>query len=104
VVAAVAVLFSSITSSTLASIFTLSIAVAGMLTNEVRNLWKGGAEWLGTVVWYAVPNLGALSLNESVVYRTAVPPGTWWAAAYALLYAAAALAIASATFEGRDLK
>ena len=104
VVAAVAVLFSSITSSTLAAIFTLSVAVAGMLTNEVRNLWKGGAQWLGTVVWYAVPNLGALSLNEAVVYRTAAPPGAWWAAAYALLYAAAALAIASATFERRDLK
>jgi ABC-type transport system involved in multi-copper enzyme maturation permease subunit len=104
VVAAVAVLFSSITSSTLAAIFTLSVAVAGMLTNEVRNLWKGGAEWLGTVVWYLVPNLGALSLNESVVYRTPVPPGSWWAAAYALLYAAAALALASAVFERRDLR
>jgi ABC-type transport system involved in multi-copper enzyme maturation permease subunit len=104
VVAAVAVLFSSITSSTLAAIFTLSVAVAGMLTHEVRTLWKGGVEWLGTVVWYLVPNLGALSLNEAVVYRTAVPPGTGWAAAYALCYAAAALAIAAATFERRDLR
>jgi Cu-processing system permease protein len=104
VVAAVAVLFSSITSSTLAAIFTLSVAVAGMLTNEVRNLWKGGAEWLGTIVFYAVPNLGALSLNEAVVYRLPAPAGAWWAAAYAALYAAMALALASASFERRDLK
>jgi Cu-processing system permease protein len=104
VVAAVAVLFSSLTSTTLAAIFTLSVAVAGMLTNEVRSLWKGGAELLGALVFYAVPNLGALSLNEAVVYRTAVPPGTAWAAVYAVLYAAAALAIASAAFERRDLK
>jgi len=104
VVAAVAVLFSSLTSSTLAAIFTLSLAVAGQLTNEVRHLWKGGAEWLGTIVWYLVPNLGALSLNESVVYRTPLPDGTLWAALYALLYAAAAIALASFTFEHRDLR
>jgi ABC-type transport system involved in multi-copper enzyme maturation permease subunit len=104
VVAAVAVLFSALTSSTLAAIFTLSVAVAGLLTHEVRSLWKGGAEWLGTIVYYAVPNLGALSVNEAVVYRLPVPPGAWWAAAYALLYAATALAIASVTFERRDLR
>jgi ABC-type transport system involved in multi-copper enzyme maturation permease subunit len=104
VIAAVAVFFSSLTSSTLAAIFTLSLTVAGQLTNEVRNLWKGGAEWLGTIVWYAVPNLGALSLNEAVVYRTALPDGTLVAAVYAVLYAAAALAIASFTFERRDLR
>ncbi len=104
VVAAVAVLFSSLTSSTLAAIFTLSLAVAGNLTNEVRNLWRGGAEWLGTIVWYAVPNLGALSLNEAVVYRTGIPDGTLVAAVYAVLYAAAALAVASFLFERRDLR
>lgn len=104
VIAAVAVFFSSLTSSTLAAIFTLSLSIAGNLTNEVRNLWKGGAEWLGTIVWYAVPNLGALSLNESVVYRTPIPPGTIVAAIYAALYAAAALAVASFLFERRDLR
>lgn len=104
VIAAVAVLFSSLTSSTLAAIFTLCVAVAGQLTNEVRNLWVGSAEWMGTVVWYAVPNLGALSLNEAVVYRTPLPDGTLFAALYAVLYAASALAIASLTFERRDLR
>jgi ABC-type transport system involved in multi-copper enzyme maturation permease subunit len=104
VIAAVAVLFSSLTSSTLAAIFTLSLAIAGQLTNEVRNLWKGGAEWLGAIVWYVVPNLGALSLNEAVVYRTPLPEGTAAAAVYALCYAGAALAIASLTFERRDLR
>ncbi len=104
VVGAVAVLFSSFTSSTLAAIFTLSVAIAGQLTNEMRSMWQGSSAWLGKLVWYAVPNLGALSLNESVVYRTAVPAATWLAAAYAALYAATALAIASAAFERRDLR
>jgi ABC-type transport system involved in multi-copper enzyme maturation permease subunit len=104
VIAAVAVLFSSLTSSTLAAIFTLSLSIAGQLTNEMRNLWTGSAEWLGTVIWYAVPNLGALSLNEAVVYRTPLPEGTLIAALYAILYAAAALALASFTFERRDLR
>jgi Cu-processing system permease protein len=104
VVAAVAVLFSSLTSSTLAAIFTLSLVVAGHLSNEMRNLWKGSGEWVARAIWYLVPNLGSLSLNEAVVYRTAPPPGTWTAALYAALYAATALALASALFERRDLR
>lgn len=104
VVAAVAILFSSITSTTLAAIFTLAVAIAGHLTNEVRAIWQGDATWVATLVWYVVPNLGALSLNGSVIYRAPPPPGTWIAAAYGLLYAATALALASFSFERRDLR
>ncbi len=104
VVGAVAVLFSCFTSTTLAAIFTTSLAVAGHLTNEMRNLWQGEGAWLGKTIWYLVPNLSALSLDEAVVYQRAPPPATWLAALYALLYAAAALALASAVFERRDLR
>jgi ABC-type transport system involved in multi-copper enzyme maturation permease subunit len=104
VVAAVAILFSSITSTTLAAIFTLAFAVAGHLTNEVRAIWQGDQTWVPTLVWYLVPNLGSLSLNASVIYGTPVPPGAWLAAAYGALYAATALALASLAFERRDLR
>jgi len=104
VVAAVAILFSALTSTTLAAIFTLAIAIAGHLSGEVRAIWQGDATWIATLVWYLVPNLGALSLNASVVYRTPPPPGTWLAAGYGALYAASALALASFAFEKRDLR
>jgi Cu-processing system permease protein len=104
VVGAVAVFFSCFTSTTLAAIFTMSLAVAGHLTNEMRNLWQTGGAWLGKVIWYVVPNLSALTLNEAVVYQRAPPPATWLAAAYAVLYVATALALASVVFERRDLR
>jgi Cu-processing system permease protein len=102
-VAAVAVLFSCVTSVTLASIFGLAVAAAGHLTNDMRAFWKGAA-WIRDLVWYVVPNLSALSQNEAVVYRTPVSAGAWIAAVYGLLYAAAALALAAFAFERRDLR
>jgi ABC-type transport system involved in multi-copper enzyme maturation permease subunit len=104
VIGAVAVLFSCFTSTTLAAIFTTSLAVAGHLTNEMRNMWQGQGESLGKVIWYLVPNLSALTLNEAVVYQRSPPPATWMAAVYAVLYAATALALAAAIFERRDLR
>jgi ABC-type transport system involved in multi-copper enzyme maturation permease subunit len=104
VVAAVAVFFSCVTNSTLAAIFALCVAIAGHLTNDMRALWKGDAEWIPRVLWYALPNLGSLTANESVVYKTALPASTWIAALYAVLYAATVIALASVAFERRDLR
>ena len=104
VVAAIAVLFSSVTSTTLAAIFALALTVAGHLSNDLRTLWVGAGAWLGKALWYLLPNLGALSLNEHVVYRTPPPATAWLAVLYAMLYAAAALALAAAVFERRDLR
>jgi ABC-type transport system involved in multi-copper enzyme maturation permease subunit len=104
VVAAVAVLFSSMTNATLAAIFSLAVAIAGQLTNEMLTLWRGESLWLPRLIWYLVPNLGALNANEAVIYRTPPAHSAWVAAAYGLLYAATALALASAVFERRDLR
>jgi ABC-type transport system involved in multi-copper enzyme maturation permease subunit len=103
VVGAVAVLFSAVTTPTLASIFALSVAVAGHLTNDMRAFWRGSA-WVAKALWYLVPNLAALSQNDAVIYRTPVPAGAWVAAAYGVLYAGAALALATFAFERRDLR
>lgn len=104
VVGAVALLFSSITNPTLASIFTLSIVLAGHLSNEVRALWQGSTKWLAQAIWYLLPNLGSLSLNANVIYRTPPAGSAWLAALYAALYAATALALASVAFERRDFR
>ena len=104
VVGAVAVLFSAVTTTTLAAIFALALTLAGRLSNDLRTLWAGPGASLGKALWYLLPNLSALSLNESVVYRTPPPASAWLAVPYALLYAGAALALAAAVFERRDLR
>ncbi len=104
VVAAVAVLFSAFTTTTLAAIFTLAVAIAGHLTNDMRILWKGGSYWIARLIWYAIPNLGSLTLNEAVVYRAQLGPSAFLPALYALCYAGAALALGAAVFERRDFR
>ena len=104
VVAAVAVLFSSLTTTTLAAIFALALTIAGRLSTDLRTLWTGSGSQLGRALWYLLPNLSALSLNESVVYRTPPAASAWLAVPYALLYAAGCLALAAAIFERRDLR
>ncbi len=103
-VGAVAVLFSAITTTTLAATFSLAIAVAGQLTNQMRALWQGPATWLPRALWYLLPNLGALNANDAVIYRTPPPASTWVAALYGLLYAATAVVLAALVFERRDLR
>jgi Cu-processing system permease protein len=104
VVGAVAVFFSAVSSTTLAATFTLSVAIAGQFTSELRSLWQGSATWIPRLLWYLLPNLGALNANEAVVYRTPPPAQAWLAVLYAILYAATALALAALAFERRDLR
>ena len=104
VVGSVAVLFSAVSSTTLAATFTLAVAIAGQYTSEVRALWQGPATWVPRLLWYLLPNLGALNANESVIYRTPPPAAAWLISAYGLLYAGAALSLAAIAFERRDLR
>jgi Cu-processing system permease protein len=104
VVGAVAILFSAVSSTTLAATFTLAVAIAGQFTSELRSLWQGPATWVPRLLWYLLPNLGALNANEAVIYRTTPPAHAWLATVYAALYAATALALAALAFERRDLR
>jgi len=80
------------------------VALAGQYTSEVRTLWQGPATWVPKLLWYLLPNLGALNANESVIYRTPPPAQAWLAALYAFLYAGSVLALAALAFERRDLR
>lgn len=103
VVAAVAVLFSSFTTQTLAAIFTLSIALAGHLSNDVRSL-SGAGSLLPRIIWYALPNLESLSFNAQVLYSAPLAASTWLPALYGVLYGALALAVAALVFERRNFQ
>jgi ABC-type transport system involved in multi-copper enzyme maturation permease subunit len=103
VLAAVAILFSSFTNATLAAIFGLALAVAGHFSREVFLYWRD-MPFLRTI-GLVLPNLGALDYKVQVVYRDAVPAGQLGLSLlYAALYAAVALALASAIFSRRDLR
>jgi len=106
--AAVAVLFSTFTTATLAAIFTLSLVVAGHFASDLVRYWSTqgtAAGWLGNAVYLVVPNLEALNFKEAMVYKDALPAGsTAGAFLYGALYAAGVVAAAAAIFSRRDLR
>jgi Cu-processing system permease protein len=102
-VAAIAVLFSSFTNTTLAAIFTLALTAAGHLSAAAFTFWRDVP--LARAVTFLLPNLQALDFKVEVVYEEAISPGRFaLGATYGLLYAAVALALASAVLSRRDLR
>lgn len=107
VVASLAILFSTFTSPTLASLFTLGLFAAGHLSETVVRLSGGDprVSQVASVVRWFVPALGLFDLRGEVVHGVAVPVSQLLAAAsYALLYALTALYVASLIFRKRELR
>jgi len=103
VVAALAILFSSLTNSTLAAIFTLALAVAGNFSREVFVFYKN--QGLVRAVAYVIPNLAALDYKVQVVYQDPLPlERLAWPLAYSALYVGCVLALAAAAFARRDFR
>ncbi len=106
VVASVAVLFSTFTSPTLASLFTLAAFVGGNLSaGMLRSLQASGGntalEWLSL----GLPALGLFNVRSEAVHGFAVG----WehvlvALAYAGLYSTTALYVAALVFRRRDFR
>jgi ABC-type transport system involved in multi-copper enzyme maturation permease subunit len=107
-IAAVAVVFSSFTTTTLAAIFTLSLVVAGHLAPDLVRYWANegaAAGALGKALYVLVPNLEALNFKEAMVYKDALPGATVALAfSYGILYCAGVVAVAAAIFSRRDLR
>jgi len=108
VVGAIATLFSTFSTTTLAAIFTLALVVAGQLSADLVRYWAqqgSAAAAVGKVAYLLVPNLQALDLKEAMVYRDPTPASfAITGIAYGLAYAAAMVALATAVFSRRDLR
>jgi ABC-type transport system involved in multi-copper enzyme maturation permease subunit len=108
VVAAVATLFSSFSTATLAAIFTLALVVAGHLSSDLVRHWAGKGAWsafLGRAGYVLVPNLEVLNIKEAMVYKDPVAASfAVTALGYGLLYAAGLVALSTAVFGRRDLR
>ncbi len=107
-VVALALLFSSVTSSALASVFTVGVVVAGRYSDVIRNMREvapGAPTWLTQALYYALPNFRNFDFKDRVAYGDAVPGGALgWVTLYALAYLALVLGIGLLSFRSRDFQ
>lgn len=104
-----ATLFSTFSSPTVASAFTLAIFVIGHLADDI---WLFGNQAdseavrrVARAVYYLLPNFELFSLRVEAVHHRAIPwPRVGFSLLYGLAYTSAVLAAAMAIFRHRDLK
>jgi ABC-type transport system involved in multi-copper enzyme maturation permease subunit len=108
VTVSVALLFSSVTTSALAAVLcSIGAVVAGRYSDILRNagtLAEGGLGWLGTVLYYVLPNWSYFDVKRRVVYHDPVPAALLvWSTGYAVAYVVVAMSLALLAFRRRDL-
>lgn len=105
---ALAVLFSSLSTPLLSSLYTLTFYALGFWTADMRGFAHQLEPPLGLVLTaasYALPHLDLFSARLAVAHAELVPGAQIvLAAAYAVTYAGAVLAVAAVAFEGREFK
>jgi len=109
VCAALAVLFSTFTTATLASIFSLAVVGSGWLFGEVRAFWMASRQtemkWLVDLLDVLLPNMSLLDVKEAITYGDTLSVGSALArGAYGVGYAAVLVALAALVFTRRDIR
>ena len=107
-VVAMALLFSTLTSSTLAAIGTVGVVLAGRYSDVVRNMREvapGAPNWLVDFLYYAIPNFRNFDFKDKVAYGDPIAWATLgFVTAYALVYIAFALTLGLLAFQKRDFQ
>jgi ABC-type transport system involved in multi-copper enzyme maturation permease subunit len=107
-VVSLAMLFSTLTSSTLAAVFTVGVVVAGRFSDVVRNMQEvipGTPVWLVRALYAVIPNFRNFDFNDRVTYGAPVPPDVLvWVTVYAAAYVAIVLGVGLASFRSRDFQ
>ena len=107
-VVALAMLFSTVTSSTLSAVSTLGLALAGRYSDVIRNIREVAPEtpgWVVDALYYAIPNFRNFDFKTRVAYGEAVPLDVLaWVTIYALVYLATVLGLGLAIFRARDFQ
>lgn len=108
VLAALAVMFSSLSTPVLSVLYTLGLYATGYWTNELRTFSGSVPGLLGEIVRtasYVIPNLELFNLRANVAHATGASTiHLALAAGYAGAYVAAVLSLAVIAFERRELK
>lgn len=107
-VVAFAMLFSTLTSSTLASVLTVGVVVAGRFADVIRNMrdvMPGTPSWLIDLLYAVIPNFQNFDFKDRVAYGDPVSAGVLaWTSLYAAAYVGVALAVGLASFRSRDFQ
>lgn len=107
-ITALALLFSSFSSTIMSAVFAFSMFIIGTFAEDLRgfaNMVHGVGGWFARAAAYAVPNFAALNViapvahGESVAWRLILLNTI-----YSIMYAAAALSGAVIIFDRRNLK
>jgi Cu-processing system permease protein len=101
-------LFSTVTSSAVASVCTFSVVVAGRYSDVIRNMKQvasGAPSAVTDTLYYLLPNFQNFDLKNAVVYGLPVP----WSllagiTAYTAVYVAVVLLVALAVFRSKDFQ
>lgn len=107
-VVSLALLFSTLTSSTLAAVCTVCVVVAGRYSDVIRGMKEvlpGAPRWLVHFLYYLVPNFRDFDFKSAVAYGDPVPLAAMgWVTLYACLYVSLVLLAGLAAFRSKDLQ
>lgn len=108
VLVALALLFSTFSTTALSTAMSLGLYIIGHLTGDLREIAVGSRDALlqavMTGLYYVLPNLEVLNIKGQAAYGTPVSlPYQALATGYGILYAGACLAAACLIFNQRDL-
>ena len=100
-------LFSTLTSSRLAAVLTVGVAVAGRFTDVVRNMREvapGTPPWLVEALYALLPNFRNFDFKDRVAYGDAVAGDVLaWVTVYALAWVGVVLGLGLASFRSPGL-
>jgi len=103
-----AMLFSTLTSSTLAAVLTVGVVIAGRFADVVRNMREVAPAvpaWLVTLVYGILPNFGNFDFKDRVAYGDPVPAAVLgFVTLYAGAYVAIVLTLGLLSFRARDFQ
>lgn len=107
VVAGMAMVFSLLTSSTLASLYTLLLYLVGHQTGVIRSFGmkaEGLTRWMCEAMYRVLPNLEAFNLKNEVVYGV-LPTSAQllYAAGYGAMLMVALMGLSVLIFRGKEL-
>jgi ABC-type transport system involved in multi-copper enzyme maturation permease subunit len=108
-VTAIALFFSTFAGPLVSAALTFGLYIAGHFSADLKNLGvivkSNGAAYLGTTLYYLLPNLATFDIKADVVHAHPVPAGYLaMSVAYGLTYIAALLVAAMFIFSRRDFK
>jgi ABC-type transport system involved in multi-copper enzyme maturation permease subunit len=107
-VVAFAMLFSTVTSSALASVLTFGVVIAGRYSDVFRNMrdvMPSVPGWVTEVLYAVIPNFRNFDFKDRVTYGDPVPAEVLvWVTVYAAAYVAIVLGLGLASFRSRDFQ